>query len=148
MTHVNETLHHDHENVAALIDKLKGTTGGSEKTRNALCRQIRQALAAHTEFEEKVFYPAVRDATKAAQTEVKAAIEEHQQVDRLLDDIDDMDPTADGFIEAVSELEQAVEKHVRREEEKIFPMAQKAIEAGRADEMSQRHDQMLDQQMR
>ncbi len=148
MTHVIDTLHHDHEKVSQLIEKLKGTTGGAEKTRSALCQQIKHELLAHTEFEEKVFYPAVGNGNSQARKEVEAALREHHEVDQMLDDIEQMEPASEEFEETVARLQQAVLDHVRHEEDKIFPLAKQSIESDDAEAMTDQHDEMVEAHMR
>ncbi len=148
MAHITETLHHDHDKVSELLEQLKGTTRGAGKTRAVLCQQIRHELLAHTEFEEKVFYPAVREAGDEARDQVEKALGEHEEVDAMLEELERMEIDSDEFMSAVSRLQQAVMDHVHREEEKIFPLAKGALDAGAADEMSERHDEMVEGHMR
>ena len=147
MPHITDTLHQAHETVSELIEKLQDTTGGAEKTRTNLCQQIKHALLAHTEFEESVFYPAVRELNAEAANEVEAALGEHEEVDQMLDELEEMEPTSEEFMETVTQLQEAILEHVRHEEEKIFPLARKGIESEDAEEMSQQHDQMLEEHM-
>lgn len=147
MSHVIDTLHNDHEKVSQLLEKLKATTDGSEKTRSSLCQQIKHELLAHTEFEEKVFYPVVRKRNAEARKEVESALNEHEEVDQMLEDIEGMDPTSEQFMATVSQLQEAILDHVRHEEEKIFPLARDTIDSDDAEEMTQRHDQMVEKHM-
>lgn len=148
MTHVIDTLHQAHEKVSELLEKLQGTTGGSEKTRSSLCEQIKHELLAHTDFEEKVFYPAVREYNAEARKEVESALDEHDEVDQMLEEIEQLEPTSREFEETVAQLQRAILEHVRHEEEKIFPLAQQALDAAEAEEMSERHDEMLEEHRR
>lgn len=148
MPHVIDTLHHDHEKVSELIEKLMDTTSGAEKTRASLCEQIKQELEAHTEFEEKVFYPAVGRKNKEAKQEVDTAMDEHEEVDEMLDRLADMDPLSEEFMDTASRIKQSVQAHVKHEEEKIFPLAKKALDADDAEQMSKRHDEMLEAHQR
>ena len=148
MTHVLDRLHEDHEKVSGLIAKLKSSGDSAEKTRKDLCEKIKDELQAHTEFEEEVFYPAVREQSKSAEQQVTQAIEEHDEVERILLQIEELEPTSAEFIGLVEELEESIEAHVRREEDEIFPMAKKALNDEESERMGQRHDSMVAEHMR
>lgn len=148
MTHITDTLHQDHQKVSQLIGKLKGTGGGEQKTRGSLCRQIKHELMAHSEFEEEVFYPALREGSPEGGPEVEAAFEEHEEVEQMLDEIEQMDPTSNEFMTAIDQLEQAVLEHVQHEESRIFPIAQQLLKEADAAQMSREHDQMVQAHMR
>ena len=144
--HIIDKLHEDHEKVESLFRKLKDTTDGAEKTRADLSAKLRQELLAHSEFEENVFYPTVRERDGVGR-QVKQAFEEHQEVKQMLDELDSMDPTSAEFMETVAELEAAVREHVDVEESDIFPAAKKAIGEDEGAEMARRHDEAARQFM-
>jgi iron-sulfur cluster repair protein YtfE (RIC family) len=148
MTHVVEALHREHEKLSELIGKIRSTTDGSEKTRASLLQQIKHELIAHTEFEEKYFYPAIREANGDAENEVEAALDEHHEIDDLMGEIEQMQPTSEEFIEALERLEINLQEHVQREEQMIFPVAKKTLDEEEAEEMSERHDQMIEEHAR
>lgn len=146
MPHITEKLHEDHQKVEQIFRKLKDTTDDAEKTRLDLCQKLKHELLAHAEFEESVFYPTVRERNGADQR-VSEAIEEHQQVKSMLEEIEQMEPTSAVFLDKIAELESAVQHHVDEEESEIFPVARKTIEENEGEQMSQRHDQMVQQYM-
>lgn len=142
MPHVTEKLHQDHEKVEQMFKKLQETSSGAEKTRQKLCQQLATELRAHMEFEEKVFYPALRQAGDGAGEKVKEAVEEHNQAKQLLDQLEQCDPTSDEFLDIATQLQEAIEHHVREEEDEIFELAQDRIEGDDAEQMATRHDKM------
>lgn len=148
MTHVLDRLHEDHEKVSQLIRNLRDGGDGSEKTRRDLCGKIKDELEAHTSFEEEVFYPAVRKQSEDAEEQVNEAIEEHNEVEQILQQIENLDPSDDEFSELVEELEDSVAAHVRREEDEIFPIARQALDEEEGERMGQRHDTMIAEHMR
>lgn len=147
MPHVTAKLHQDHEKVEQIFRKLKDTTDRAEKTRRDLCQKLKHELLAHAEFEEAVFYPAVRERNGVGQ-QIKEGIEEHDQVKRMLEEIEAMEPTSAEFMDKIEELEQAVQHHVDEEESEIFPVAKKVIDKEEGEEMSKRHDEMAQEHMR
>lgn len=147
MPHITERLHQDHEKVEQLFKKIKETTDGAEKTRLELCQKLKHELLAHAEFEEAVFYPTVRERDGVG-GQIQEGIEEHNQVKRMLQEIEALEPTSPEFMEMLSELEEAVQHHVQEEESEIFPAARKAIGQDEGEEMSRRHDKMAQEHMR
>ena len=141
--HITEKLHKDHEKVDRLFSKLLDTTSGAEKTRTDLFAKLREELEAHTEFEENVFYPAVRGDSNDAEELVDVAEEEHAQVDKLLEELSGMDATSDEFLDRLKLLKQAVQEHVEREEGDIFPIARDLLDKQDAEQMSGKHDRMV-----
>lgn len=144
MPHITERLHEDHQKVEQLFQKLKKTGDGAEKTRLDLCQKLKHELLAHAEFEEAVFYPAIGERDGA---DLDEAIEEHQQVKAMLEEIEQMEPTSEEFMDKLSELESAVQHHVEEEESEIFPIAKRTIEKEEGEQMAQRHDDMVQQHM-
>ena len=147
MPHITQKLHQDHQKVEQIFRKLMETGDGADKTRLDLCQKLKHELLAHAEFEEAVFYPAVRDRNGVGQ-QVKEGIEEHNQVKRMLSELEEMEPTSPVFMEKIEELQQAVQHHVDEEESEIFPAAKKLIDKDEGEQMSRRHDEMVQEHMR
>lgn len=144
MMDVTEKLHRDHEKVEGLFAKLEQSGDGAEKTRKELFRQLEQELKAHTEFENQVFYPAVRDAAGGGGV-IAEALEEHEAVEKMLLDLGAMEPTSAEFMDTLRELERNVKEHVAMEEEKIFQLAGKGLDRETGEQMARRHDEMAQQ---
>ena len=145
--HIIEKLHQDHQKVEQLFRKLMETTDGAEKTRLDLCEKLKHELLAHAEFEEAVFYPTVRERNGVGQ-QIEEAIEEHNEVKQMLTEIEQLEPTAEEFMEKIEELQQAVQHHVDEEEGEIFPVAKKLIDKEEGEQMSARHDEIMQEHMR
>ena len=87
-------------------------------------RLIKSELEAHARIEEDVFYPAVMRLRSArARESVRAALEDHQVIDGILAEIDQMEPDDPRFAARVSALRQSVERHVVTEEGALFAEA-------------------------
>lgn len=142
MPHVTEKLHQDHEKVEQMFKKLQATGKSAEKTRQNLCQQIATELRAHMEFEEKVFYPALRQAGDGAGDKVRHAIHEHDEAKQLLEKLEQCDPKSDDFLDLAAQLQEAIEHHVREEEDTIFELAHDRFEDADAQQMAVRHDKM------
>lgn len=146
MPHIIEKLHEDHEKVEQIFRKIMDTSEGAEKSRRDLCEKLKHELLAHAEFEEEVFYPAVRE-RDGIDSRISEAIEEHKQVETMLKELESLDVTSEEFMEKISELQASVQEHVDEEESEIFPVARKAIEEDEGEQMTKRHDEMVKEHM-
>jgi hemerythrin superfamily protein len=88
-------------------------------------RQICNALRAHAEIEEQIFYPAVRDAIEQEDLMDEAEVE-HGEVKRLVEDLEDSRPREDLYDAKVAVLIEYVKHHVQEEEGQMFPKVKKA----------------------
>jgi hemerythrin superfamily protein len=117
-------LRSDHRAVDALFSRLLETSPTDVHQRRLIFRAIKSELEAHSRVEEEVFYPAVmRLRSREARETVRAALEEHQALDGLLAEIDQMEPEDPLFAARVSALRQSVERHVLAEEGALFSEA-------------------------
>src|SRR5262249_41376806 len=78
-----------------------------------LFQQIQTELNAHTEAEEKVFYPAIKS---TAPEKVEEALREHGQVKELLAELLDMDFDDEEFSIKFNKMMEDVLHHVAEEE--------------------------------
>ena len=117
-------LSNDHRAVDVLFDRLAETTPTDVHRRRLIFRAIKIELEAHSHVEEEVFYPAVmRLRSREARETVRAALEEHQALDGLLAEIDQMEPDDEQFAARVAVLRLSVERHVLAEEGPLFSEA-------------------------
>ena len=85
----------------------------SETTRENLFQEIETGLSAHSEMEEKAFYPAMKD---IAPDKVDEALKEHAEVKQLLADLLDADLSDENFESSFQKLVDDVRHHVKEEE--------------------------------
>lgn len=117
-------LRHDHEALDRLFTQLVGTGPTDLSSRRMVFRLIKDELEAHARIEEDVFYPAVMRLRSArARESVRGALEDHQVIDGILAEIDQMEPDDPRFTARVSALRQSVERHVVAEEGALFAEA-------------------------
>ena len=109
------TLMKDHQDLAHMFDRALATTDGTK--RKALYDKIKEALVAHTRFEEEHLYPvlAEKNGTKEGSVE---ALEEHAVIKDLLSDISSTDVMDDHWNAKMTVLSENVHHHVREEEQK------------------------------
>jgi hemerythrin superfamily protein len=121
------------------VEKLFSTALKTENTntRRKTMEEIVQALEHHTQIEEEVFYPAVREiGTKKATGMVGEAYEEHHVVKLVLAELPRVDPDAENFEAKMTVLKELVGHHVEEEEDEMFPMAERRLGAERSSELA------------
>jgi hemerythrin-like domain-containing protein len=133
-------LTQQHREVEDLFEKFEKAGENATKRKLDLCRRISDALAVHAAIEEKIFYPATKD----ARTEelLHEAVEEHLSAKRIIADLpelDDMDEQAEAKI---SVLKEQIEHHVEEEEKKLFPQAKKLLDEERLGELGREMEEM------
>lgn len=115
-------LKEDHERLAGLIHQLKSTTLGKKE----LVRMIEEEIKIHSECEEKIFYPQMRNVARRI---VEAALEAHHQVETILAELKEMTGNeGEAFDVKVTVLEETLKHHIREEEEEMFPEAEKKLD--------------------
>jgi len=119
-----DLLTSQHTEVDQLFAKLEKGKGNKA----ALFLELADKLAAHATVEEKIFYPAaMMEKTKDLLME---SVEEHLEIKRTLADMLALDPESDEFEAKLSVLKENVSHHAHEEEEdKLFPMLRKQLDA-------------------
>ena len=126
----------DHQEVASLFRRLKAAEGFSE-TSEQLFAQLREELELHAHAEERVWYPALREA-EGTQELVVEALDDHELVQDLLDELAASRMDDEAWNEKLEVLEEHVDGHVEEEEGAIFDVARQLFSAEQAAELAQR----------
>jgi hemerythrin superfamily protein len=117
-------LRNDHQAVDRLFTQFAETSPDDPAYRRLIFRLIKSELEEHSRVEEEVFYPAVmRLRSHPARETVRAALEEHQALDGLLAEIDQMEPDDPQYGARLAALRQSVDRHVLAEEGALFAEA-------------------------
>ena len=111
-------LEEDHQEVDGFFDQYETLEDAGEKERIAL--KICLALTVHTQIEEEIFYPAVREAIEKAEL-IDEAIVEHASAKQLIAEIEEMDAGDELYDAKVKVLGEQVRHHVEEEEDELFP---------------------------
>jgi hemerythrin superfamily protein len=128
-------LEQDHKAVKQLFREFEGKTDRAFKGKLELYQKIRQELEVHTQIEEQLFYPAAKEIVPDM---VAEAMEEHQQVDRLLEELHGMDPSDERFDAKMTVMIENVEHHAEEEEKEMFPGVRGPMGADRLRELGMR----------
>lgn len=119
----------DHKNVKkmfAAYEELASSkaASASEKKRD-LALQICMELTVHTQLEEELLYPAVREAIKETELLDEAEVE-HASAKDLIAQIQDSTEVDEMFDAKVKVLSEYIDHHVKEERNEMFPKARAA----------------------
>jgi hemerythrin-like domain-containing protein len=114
-----DVLEHDHREVEEWLDEYDELER-DDRRKADLAKKICLALKVHTQIEEEIFYPAARDATKDNDL-IDEAIVEHGTVKNLIKEVEDMEIGEELYDAKMRVLGEMVKRHIREEEEELFP---------------------------
>lgn len=130
----------EHQEVSMLMKRCASTdtTDGGVKERVDLYEKIRAELLAHATAEEEVFYSALEQIAETKGLALRSR-EQHDQVERILMDLDSLGADEPAWMERFGDLVRGVEEHVREEEEHLFPVAERTITKHQAKTLDERY---------
>jgi hemerythrin superfamily protein len=126
----------DHREVEAIFAELE-SGNISTKQRRDLADHMTAELVRHAVAEEMYMYPAIREHLPDGDKLADHEIEEHGEVEKLLQDLDGMDAADPKFDEILTKLIADVRHHVQEEESDILPKLQTACGADRMRELGE-----------
>jgi len=97
----------------------------------------------HTEVEEQVFYPDVRQAVPDTEDIVEEGIEEHHVGDLIVEEAQKLSPDDEQWDAKVTVLCENVEHHIDEEEEELFDQVRKALPNQHLQELGSRMEAFL-----
>ena len=109
-----ELLKADHRQVSQWFEKFHKARAASRKLQFAT--KICEALKAHTQIEEEIFYPAFISATQDIETHHEALVE-HSSAKDLIGQILALGPADEYFDAKVKVLGEMIKHHVKEEEQ-------------------------------
>lgn len=128
-----DLLRRAHERFRALFSDHLGSR--PEKKRE-IFRALKEELEIHARIEEELFYPAVvRVRSGEARAIVRDGLQEHQILEGLLAEIDQMDPGDERYDERIKNLRENVERHLHDEEDRIFAQASSHLSESRLEKI-------------
>lgn len=116
-------LKDDHREVEELFKRFEAAT--TSRQQQSIATEICTALRLHTEIEDELFYPAVRDAIDETELVDEAEVE-HQSAEYLITQIESGDLSTDMFRASVMVLMEYVQHHIEEEEKEMFPKVKKS----------------------
>ena len=140
-----ELLKQDHQAVKDLFDQIDDAEDAKQRKR--LFDQIDTQLNIHAHIEETVFYPEMQKIDELKDM-VEEALEEHQEVKTLLEEIEGLDPDGDQFSASLEELMENVEHHVAEEEDETFPKVRERCDQATLDRLGDQLESAKGKQQR
>jgi iron-sulfur cluster repair protein YtfE (RIC family) len=132
-----ELLKADHKKVAGIFEELEPTTNRATKTREELFTQLKNELDVHTQIEEQILYPALKDAEETHDITLEA-YEEHHVVKQILSELESMPVDTDEWSAKLKVLQENVEHHVEEEEGDMFKKAKDVLSPEQIDALGTR----------
>lgn len=132
-------FHHlaaEHAEVSSLLGRV---TGADHNTRERLFPEIRRQLLAHAHGEENEFYPELRRFPALTDT-VETCLREHREIDAMLHELDHSEKSTAAWGNLFNRMLNAIETHVNREEQELFPKAKDLLTRERAEAMEARYE--------
>lgn len=138
---IYDVLRAENEKTLALLRKLEETSRERPEARERILRQARIQLESVIRIEEQVFYP-LFTGDGAAWAEASISRQENREITGLMRDLVTMDPSGQGFRHTAEKLHSQVRQHVRRQEQRLFPMAVRVVPSSRAQASTDKMQQL------
>jgi len=116
-------LKKDHDLVKDLMNKMAEEDDPDQLS--SMFEQLVDELSIHERIEEEIFYPALQKLPKAKE-DVLEAFEEHHLVDEIVKEMD-VETNDDKWKAKFTVMKENVEHHIKDEEDKLFPKAEKLL---------------------
>ena len=130
----DQALAAEHTVTLKLFDALEGTTERNTTKRAMLLMQLKHALGKHAMQEENVVYPAMREAG-----DVEAADHlnnDHGYVKQYLYELGEVPKDSPAWIQKVRKFRADIEKHMREEEDTLFPALKRRLSPAKNKELT------------
>jgi hemerythrin superfamily protein len=128
-------LRQDHQRVRMLFDRLETEEPGDDATSLHLFDALKRELMIHKEAEEGTLYAALSPLPGIGDR-IEEALEEHADIEELLQELEQLDQKSDAFVTQLGELREEVEHHFGVEEGEIFAQAQDLLTNEQADRLA------------
>ena len=109
----------EHELALTIFDKMLATDASQTFKRKMLLMKLTHALDKHAHEEEMVVYPALREANEAHDADLLEG--EHGYVKTFIYELNRLGVDAPNWLEKVREFKAFLSKHIKMEEEQVFP---------------------------
>src|SRR5687768_7282957 len=107
-------------------------------------RQVLENLTIHAEIEEKVFYPAYKQAAEEKDI-ILESVEEHRLCKILISELRELSRDDERYDAKVTVLKELVEHHVEEEEKEMFPQAKKILGDAKLKELGEKMAELAEQ---
>ncbi|EPX81522.1 hemerythrin domain-containing protein [Litoreibacter arenae] len=125
MSDIYTLIKKDHDHHRKLLDRIEDTTGAS-KDRKAAWEDFYHDVKSHAAAEEETFYSKLISKTWG-QDAARHSVHEHQQLDDLMEELNDMDMSQGAWLTKFKTLRHDYEHHIEEEEDEVFTRAREVI---------------------
>ena len=133
---IYQALMDDHREIKQLFEELEQPPHLNGKSRSGIFTKLSVALQRHGEAEEQILYvPLMR--SQRASLALERAIENHDQVVKVLVDLENMDIQSNTWLNKIMHLHDVVQHHMQEEEGQIFEVARRFFSDKEAQDMAQ-----------
>jgi hemerythrin superfamily protein len=116
---VVDILTADHRDMIGLIEQIESTTDVSQ--RRDLADTLIAEVMRHAVAEEMYVYPAMKDHVPNGADEVEHDKKEHDEIVKLMKQLERVEPSDQTFMELVRQLQSKLSHHANDEESDQFP---------------------------
>jgi hemerythrin superfamily protein len=130
-------LRKDHEKIHELFEKFGMADRPDANGKRGLFEEIRRELTLHLKVENEVFYSALRDhsTTKSTVELVDSLSEDHDKIERLLEEIENSENNDKLMESNVIRLIEFVDAHIQKEEDQLYGEARRVFSEQRLEEL-------------
>ena len=125
MPDIYTAIKSDHDAHRELLETIANTSGASE-TRQKAWDDFYNDVKSHAAAEEETFYSKLISKTWG-QEHARHSVHEHQQLDDLMEELNEMDMSSPGWLQKFKTLRHDYEHHIEEEEDEVFTRAQEII---------------------
>lgn len=136
-----EILKQDHREVMNLIELLENAEDNDADENRETFSRLRDALMLHMQEEEEIYYPALASLEDFAD-DVEDNVADHEMVKDNLAEMSGLDPVSEDFQDLLAETKAAIEMHVTKEEDDIFPESIEQLGEDRIAELGDEIEQL------
>ncbi len=125
-----DLLIQDHEAIRELFDQFEEAGEQAHQQKQTIAEKVIEEITAHSQLEEEIFYPVVREkANKVTRKVILEGIEEHRVADFLIKRLKEIKPEDETFDAKFNVLIENVVHHFEDEEWELFPEATELLGA-------------------
>ena len=125
MSDIYSAIKADHDKHRNWLATIAETSGASE-TRQTAWDAFYHDVKSHAAAEEETFYSKLISKTWG-QDAARHSVHEHQQLDDLMEELNEMDMSSPAWLQKFKQLEHDYTHHMDEEEEDVFACARKVI---------------------
>ena len=125
MADIYSAIKADHDDHRRLLEEIAETSGASDARKEAWAK-FYEDVKAHAAAEEETFYSKLISKTWG-QDSARHSVHEHQQLDDLMEELNEMDMSSPGWLTKFKTLKHDYLHHVDEEEDEVFTRAREVI---------------------